>query len=107
MYGKVTSSEGNVYVDRRPAPVDIRFDFDESSSKNFVTSNAASARYISLLMVAGGMLGWVKFKPGVDTVMFGGVDDSKIRVFPKSYGTGSVAAKKPAPAASPTPPKKA
>jgi len=81
VYSTVKASGGNVYIERRKSNTK-----SYSEEFSFMTSNAASARYISLLMVAGGILGWVKYDPAIDTVMFGGQENTIIRVVPNSYG---------------------
>jgi hypothetical protein len=83
VYKTVTSSKGYIYIERRKSVDTSGF----SAEKSFMTGNAAAARYISLLLVAAGRLGWIKFKPGSDTVMFGGEEKSVIRVSLPSYGS--------------------
>lgn len=96
VYGKVTNEEGNIYIQRRINPSG-GYDFAyESDTLNFPTSNAAAARYISLLLVAAGSLGWIKFRTGYDSVMFGGSDNAVVRVMPKSYETKKTAPEKKA-----------
>lgn len=94
VYKTVSASKGYVYIERRKSVDTSGFG---STEKSFMTSNASSARYISLLLVAAGRLGWIKFKPGFDTVMFGGEEKSVIRISLPSYGGASGGANQPAP----------
>lgn len=111
VYGKVTMSGDSVIVERR-RELRGRSDFyGEASGPTYVVQSAAACgRWINLLMVAAGKLGWIKFSPEKDVVMIGGTDKGFIRVIPSSYPPAEkkeATAKGPSPSKSENPPKKA
>lgn len=77
VYGTVQSQGDAILVTRRKMPEAGGM---SSGYSEYYTKDAASARYISLLLIAASRLRWVDYLPGRDTVMFGGTDNGFIRV---------------------------
>jgi len=77
VYGTVQSKGDAIMITRRKRAGNSGM---MGASSEYLTKDAASARYISLLLIAASRLKWVDYLPGRDTVMFGGVDNGFIRV---------------------------
>jgi hypothetical protein len=77
VYGTIQSKGDAIMVTRRKR---AGSGGSMETSAEYITKDAASARYISLLLIAASRLKWVDYLPGRDTVMFGGVDNGFIRV---------------------------